>query len=78
MSERFRRPTVHPCGLALSQRGAVPDTGHRLGVERIHGVAGRDQRGDPWAALGLDTDDHLRVRFQVVARIRQVLADQSM
>jgi hypothetical protein len=37
---------------------ALPVTGHRHRVDREHLVAGRDQRGDPGPAVGLDPDHH--------------------
>ncbi len=43
-------------------------------VDRIDGVAGRDQRLDPWAAVGLDSDQHL-VRLGALG---QMVTDQAV
>ena len=45
-------------GIGLRARGGVPFpvAGHRHRVDREHLVAGRDQRRDPRAAVGLDAD----------------------
>ena len=54
----------------------VPRSGP--GVERVHGVPGRNQRGDPRAALGLDPDQHRQSRVGVGPRVRQVLRNRGV
>ena len=65
---------VRVAAVALGAGHAVPlPVPRRLQrVHREHHVPGRDQRGHPRAAVGLDPDDHLRI-IRVLA---QVLPDQ--
>ena len=48
-------------GIGLRARDvvAVAIAGHRQRVDRVHLIAGRDQRLDPQAAIGLDPDHDL-------------------
>ena len=48
-------------GIGLGARTAVafPIAGHRLGVDRVHLIAGADQRRHPQPAIGFDPDHHL-------------------
>ena len=52
---------VSVTSVALCPRGGVPlpVARCRQWIDREHLVAGCAQRGDPWATVGLDTDDHL-------------------
>ena len=50
---------------------AVPVARHRQRVDRVHDVAGSDQRLDPHTPLGLDPHDHL-------ARVVRVIGDHGV
>ena len=70
-------------GIALGTRGGVPFPvpGRRQRVDREHPVAGPAERRHPWAAVGLDPDDHLTgdlLGRQIGPGRRGVLGDQRM
>ncbi|GAA2901261.1 hypothetical protein GCM10010472_69360 [Pseudonocardia halophobica] len=64
-------------GIGLRPRGGVPlpITRHRHRVDREHLVAGRDQRGDPRAAVGLDPDHHRPGRGHPGLRVDRVVIE---
>ncbi len=64
-------------GLPATDVVAVSVPGHRFGVDRVHPVPGRDQRGDPQAVVGLDPDHHLRGVLSVLRDQRVEVADPS-
>jgi hypothetical protein len=68
VGEHFR---VAGVGLAAADVVALPVAGPGLGVERVHPVAGRDQRRDPQTVVGLDPDRHL-------LRVLRVFGDQRV
>ncbi len=63
-------------GIALGAGDPVPFAvaGDLQWIDRVHGVAGRDQRLHARAAVGLDADDHL-VGLGVLI---QMVSDQRM
>ncbi len=70
------RQHVRVAAVALCAGDAVPFPVPRglQRVHRVHHIPGRDQRGHPRAAVGLDPDHHLRI----VRVIAQLLPDQGV
>jgi hypothetical protein len=54
---------VRVSSVALATRAAFgfPEPGHLQRVDRVHRVAGRDQRLHPRTPVGLDPDHHLHL-----------------
>ena len=65
-------------GLRPRDRVPLPVPRSRPRVDRVHRVPGRDQRGDPRAALGLIPTSTSQRRIGVAPRLRQVLSDQGV